>query len=451
MPTDTDGKAPAQPDHRERRAHVRHSPADLPTIRSSRLKHGPSVSLIDLSVGGALIEADVQLKPGTRLALEIASGSEAPSLVPMRVLRCEVATIRPEVTIYRGACEFVRPLEWPMLMSAPVVTVQAPALPDAAPPPPQRPFVGIDASLKILAERSRAGAAGGTLKTADVLKVLDTLRIRASQLDPDQLAGPMAQLLPTVASALERRDPAEVALAEIEARLRAALPRFDIRLTDSALPGSAGAESIIFRPEQATDLACVLNVQVPTGTALTDWQFRLLKASMHLCSLLDAAGLRPTASTPRTTTSSWQKLVVRYKDGRLVKGFSHDFNPTRAQFAIWPSVNAPEHEGILVPISVLKAVFFVRDFRGDSSYVEDRSFDAATHGRRVEVTFADNEVVNGTTLSYRPDGQGFFLNPADPRANNIRIFVVTSAVRHVRFLGTTSDQSTERPLQLVAG
>jgi hypothetical protein len=191
---------------------------------------------------------------------------------------------------------------------------------------------------------------------------------------------------------------------------------------------------------------------VPTGTALTDWQFRLLKASMHLCSLLDAAGLRPSA--PRVTTSNWQKLVVRYKDGRLVKGFSHDFNPTRSQFAIWPSINAPEHEGILVPVSVLKAVFFVRDFRGDSSYVEDRSFDAAAHGRRVEVTFADNEVVVGTTLSYRPDGQGFFLNPADPRANNIRIFVVTSAVRHVRFLGTTgttTDQSTDRPLQLAAG
>jgi hypothetical protein len=443
MSTATEVEAPSEADRRERRAHVRHNSAALQAIRSSRLKHGPSVSLIDLSVGGALIEADVQLKPGTRLALEIASGSDAPSLVPMRVLRCEVATIRPEATTYRGACEFVRPLEWPMLMSPAVIAIPEP------PQQPQRPFIGIDASLKVLAERTRAGAAGGTLKTADVLKVLDSLRLRASQLDQDQLATPIAQLLPTVASALERRDPAEVALAEIEARLRAALPRLDIRLTDVALPGASGAESIIFRPDQATDLGCVLNVQVPTGTALTDWQFRLLKASMHLCSLLDAAGLRPSAA-PRASTS-WQKLVVRYKDGRLVKGFSHDFNPTRAQFAIWPSINAAEHEGILVPISVLKAVFFVRDFRGDASYVEDRSFEGAVPGRRVEVTFADDEVVTGTTLSYRPDGQGFFLNPSDPRANNIRIFVVTSAVRHVRFLGTTADQATERPLQLVAG
>src|SRR4051812_31981359 len=104
---------------RDRRAHTRHSAKDL-AIKGSRLRHGPSVSLIDLSVGGALIEADVQLKPGTRLALEIATG-DTPSFVAMRVLRCEVATIRADVTIYRGACEFTRPLELPGLIAEPVV------------------------------------------------------------------------------------------------------------------------------------------------------------------------------------------------------------------------------------------------------------------------------------------------------------------------------------------
>ena len=48
----------------------------------------------------------------------------------------------------------------------------------------------------------------------------------------------------------------------------------------------------------------------------------------------------------------------------------------------------------------------------------------------------------GTTLSYRPDGQGFFVIPADPRANNLRVFVVTSAVRHVRFLGANHERVT---------
>jgi hypothetical protein len=79
-------------------------------------------------------------------------------------------------------------------------------------------------------------------------------------------------------------------------------------------------------------------------------------------------------------------------------------------------------------------VFFVRDFAGNAGYRKNKSFTSGGHGRRLEVTFLDNEVVLGTTLNYRPDGQGFFLIPADASANNSRIFVVASAVRRVRFL-----------------
>jgi hypothetical protein len=44
------------------------------------------------------------------------------------------------------------------------------------------------------------------------------------------------------------------------------------------------------------------------------------------------------------------------------------------------------------------------------------------------------EIVLGTTLSYRPEAQGFFVSPVDPAANNTRVFVVSAALRHVRFL-----------------
>ena len=33
----------------------------------------------------------------------------------------------------------------------------------------------------------------------------------------------------------------------------------------------------------------------------------------------------------------------------------------------------------------------------------------------------------------------FFLSPVDPRANNLRVFVLMSAVRHVRFLGNATE------------
>jgi hypothetical protein len=52
----------------------------------------------------------------------------------------------------------------------------------------------------------------------------------------------------------------------------------------------------------------------------------------------------------------------------------------------------------------------------------------------MEVTFHDGEVLLGTTLSYKPNGQGFLLHPANARGNNLRIYVVTAAIRHLRFV-----------------
>jgi hypothetical protein len=50
------------------------------------------------------------------------------------------------------------------------------------------------------------------------------------------------------------------------------------------------------------------------------------------------------------------------------------------------------------------------------------------------VTFHDGEVLVGSTISYRYEGTGFFVQPADPRSNNQRVFVILSAIQHVRFI-----------------
>jgi hypothetical protein len=81
----------------------------------------------------------------------------------------------------------------------------------------------------------------------------------------------------------------------------------------------------------------------------------------------------------------------------------------------------------------LKAVFFVREFGGNPDHIERKSFEEPSHGRRIEVTLLDNEVLVGTTLNYRSESTGFFIIPADARGNNLRVFVVSSAVRQVRF------------------
>ena len=146
-----------------------------------------------------------------------------------------------------------------------------------------------------------------------------------------------------------------------------------------------------------------------------------------------AATIEPHAATG-ASPAAWQKIVVRYRDGGTLKGYTLDFHPSRGHFSLWPSVNATRSERVIVPLTRLKALFFVKEFAGDPTRDKrHEACDQTAAGRRIEVTFVDREVIRGTTFSYRPDGTGFFLTPFDTSGNNQRVFVVTAAVRHVRF------------------
>ncbi len=129
------------------------------------------------------------------------------------------------------------------------------------------------------------------------------------------------------------------------------------------------------------------------------------------------------------------KVVARYVNGKRVKGFSQDFFPNKDRFHIYAAAK-PASEAIEVLVKELKAIFFVQDFAGNSLYNERKKYTEGERpsGRKVEVTFADGEVLVGSTLGYDPSRPGFFLFPAVPRSNNIRVFAVTSAVKKVRFL-----------------
>ena len=132
------------------------------------------------------------------------------------------------------------------------------------------------------------------------------------------------------------------------------------------------------------------------------------------------------------------KMVVRYADGRIIKGYSHDFYPDKPHFHVLPSVAGFlfSNEATEVSVQDLKAVFFVRDFAGDPSYNERKNFLEGERppGRKVQVTFKDGEVLVGSTVGYDRTRPAFFFIPADPKSNNLRVFVVRAAVTKVRFL-----------------
>jgi len=126
------------------------------------------------------------------------------------------------------------------------------------------------------------------------------------------------------------------------------------------------------------------------------------------------------------------KVVIRYADGRLVKGYTNDFFPNKPTLHVSAG---PNDSGAVILVKELKAVFFVKDFMGDPRHNESNTFDGRRpSGRKVEVTFKDNEVLVGTTLGYDPSRLGFFLVPADPESNNIRVYAVNSAVKGIRYL-----------------
>ena len=129
------------------------------------------------------------------------------------------------------------------------------------------------------------------------------------------------------------------------------------------------------------------------------------------------------------------KVVARYIDGRIIKGFSQDFFPNKDRFHVSPADKSSD-EGVEVFFKSLKAVFFVRDFAGDAQYHERKEYTQGDKpsGRKIEVTFKDGEVLVGTTMGYDPNRPGFFLFPADPKSNNIRVFAVTTAVKKVRYI-----------------
>lgn len=130
------------------------------------------------------------------------------------------------------------------------------------------------------------------------------------------------------------------------------------------------------------------------------------------------------------------KVVARYADGRMIKGSTSDFVPTRDRFHIVLPDAAPGARGVEVLLKELKAVFFVKDLVGNAAHEERKEFDV-THpvaGRKVRITFADGEVLLGTTQAYQPGRPGLFIVPADAASNIDRCYVVGSSTREIALM-----------------
>jgi hypothetical protein len=139
-------------------------------------------------------------------------------------------------------------------------------------------------------------------------------------------------------------------------------------------------------------------------------------------------------ATPPAQANKASKVVVGYQDGQRLKGFVFNFSPLRELFRLFPEENSPHHLGTDVKLEGVKAIFFVKDFDGQREHHDAYNLEKSAHGRKLEVIFQDGEIIAGTTEAYNPKKVGFFLFPADPDSNNVRIFVVNRSVQEVKLL-----------------
>lgn len=133
-------------------------------------------------------------------------------------------------------------------------------------------------------------------------------------------------------------------------------------------------------------------------------------------------------------------VVARYRTGEVVKGYTRDFFPDRPTFHVLPKGG---QVSVQVKTPELKGVFFVRDLLGNRLRNKGRRFPAIDQGpntgRRIAVLFEDGELLVGYAQTYSPDRVGFFVFPADPNSNNMRVYVLRAATKQIK-LGPAADE-----------
>jgi Family of unknown function (DUF6982)/PilZ domain len=429
-----------QPDQAvvNRRSHRRLTLAEVPFVSKVRIKYGPAVKLIDLSPGGAQIETtNFRLQPGSTVVVEISSRDGELS-IPAQVLRCQLASLLPD-PVYRGSLIFKRPLDFKDLGADSIdhaANDLNPALEHAR--------------LRQLLKRLVIDAAGRTSPEDGVPPAiyealgaaLSTLETPAGRRSGLVLASELAGLFRTVSNAIGTAPTPAAVIAKIEDQLGHYVPARSIRLGDEGSRQQPGSEPVFFAIpslDPSTARARIV-VEFTEGCEPLESDFQLLKAGAQLIAIArELARLngpdRPLTLRPeQRLPAGWSRIVIRYNNGNMLKGFTHNFVATKGFIHVSADPLASLDGRTAVPFTEVKAIFFVRDHEGNPGYAESKTLDPSIRGRNVSVIFADGEELVGTSVNYNSSAPGFFVHPADLESNNERVFIVAASVRAVKFL-----------------
>lgn len=224
----------------DRRSHPRLTSSELAVPTLVRIQRQPPVSLVNLSVGGALLEAPFQLRPGSRLTLDVLTSGHKVS-VSLHLLRCFVSELKDGLR-YQAACAFDRALALPM------------------------PLDG--------------GAAHGERQR--LLQVLESFQQNSVASEVTWRDARVGELLAWVVSASRRSEPPSLLATRIEAHLRELFPSLVI-CAKSPLP-----------PRDPSTCSQFFDLEFRSHTPLSGSDRRFLRASAQLISLLTKPTSTPT-------------------------------------------------------------------------------------------------------------------------------------------------------------
>ena len=322
-----DGPTVAPVQMSDRRAHRRFAADELHGLRSARINFGPSVRLVDCSVGGALIESEIPLVPESEALLEVIGHSHS-ATVPFRVVRCHVSTVESRV-LYWGACAFTQPLKLVDLLQR-----RSDDLTNSTDERADR----FDIAVRSIVERHvlHADRDGQTLPSARASQTTELSALlrelsRSRCTDPGEYS--IRNLLAIVITALQRGDEHGIALRLIEEQLDAALPGKTCRFSPSPSAMALPDKEVLYLKVPTSDdtFSHVLNVELAKDSMIEDWHFRLLKASTYLAACLPSS---PPIDPPGERQDRRRHVRVRQRlDGRRVGAIAmrfviHDISET---------------------------------------------------------------------------------------------------------------------------
>jgi len=139
-------------------------------------------------------------------------------------------------------------------------------------------------------------------------------------------------------------------------------------------------------------------------------------------------------------SSTHKKVVIRKLDKDLVKGY---LDPDAFLTPVGVEMLDLEGRHLILPLDLIKGVYFVRDFDGHRKRPERKIFLSRPRltGLWIRLTFKDAEVLDGVIsqdlLSHNT--YGFTVTPPDVYSNNLKIFIPRGALATLEVLDVITD------------